>query len=120
MKEEITRLLKKAGFNNEVALLIEVPKDSALGDYSLPCFALAKKFKKNPAEIAKEIASKIKNDGSFEKIEAISGYVNFFVDRKKSAADFLNKIEKEKDRYGSSIEGKGKKIVVEMSSPIIA
>ena len=45
MKEEIVKLLKKEGYG-EFIDLIEVPKDSSMGDYSLPCFSLAKKFKR--------------------------------------------------------------------------
>ncbi len=117
MKNEIISLLKKYGFDHEIAALNGVPKESSMGDYALPCFPLVKKFKKNPVEIAREIAGKLGNATGFEKIEAVNGYVNFFVDKKKVAVEVLNKIEVEKDRYGASKEGKGKKIIVEFASP---
>ncbi|MEK7447510.1 MAG: hypothetical protein AAB632_01810, partial [Patescibacteria group bacterium] len=40
---------------------LEIPKDSKLRDFAFPCFALAKTFKRNPVEIAKEIANNLKN-----------------------------------------------------------
>ena len=121
MKEKIAVLLEKSSSlkKEEIFHLIEIPKDSKLGDYAFPCFILAKTEKKNPAEIAKSIASQI-NSNDFEKVEAVGSYVNFFVNRNSLASDVLNKILKEKEKYGSSSIGKGKTIVIDMSSPNIA
>lgn len=119
MQDKIKRLLEKHGYG-KFAELVEIPKDSSLGDYSLPCFSLAKKFRKNPVEIAKDIAFRIGKTGGFEKIEAVNGYVNFFADGKRLAKDVLEKIKKDRDKFGSWSLGNGKKIVVEMSSPNIA
>ena len=70
IKKELKRIL-----NEEVSL--EVPPDAKLGDFAFPCFSLAKKFKKNPHEIALELQKKIK--GNF-KVEVYGAYLNFFVD----------------------------------------
>ena len=61
MKEIISKVLSKATKipENEIIASIEAPSNSELGDYSFPCFSLAKKMKKNPAEIAKLISEKI-------------------------------------------------------------
>ena len=37
---------------NELKKYIEVPKDNANGDYSFPCFRLAKDLRKSPMDIA--------------------------------------------------------------------
>ncbi len=116
MKEKIIALLKKTGISASIDL-IEVPKDPSMGDFALPCFILAKQFKKNPVEIAKDIASKIKLGDDFEKIEALGAYVNFFVNRKKTALNVLQRIGKEKSKYGSNNLGKGKKFMIEFSQP---
>jgi len=60
-------------------LLEEPPK--GLADLALPCFALAAQQKKNPAEIALEIASKIKlpKKSLVSRVEANGPYVNFFI-----------------------------------------
>ncbi|MBS3084009.1 arginine--tRNA ligase [Candidatus Pacearchaeota archaeon] len=117
MKSEVISALKVTGLDEKsITDLIEIPKESSHGDYSFPCFVLSKKLKKNPVEIAREIASKIKSK-EFEKVEAVGPYVNFFLDSKKNASDILQKIIKMKDKYGSSDVGKGKKFMIEFSQP---
>jgi len=121
MKDIIVKALSKEVklSKEEIEKLIEIPSSSELGDYAFPCFSLAKEMKKNPVHIAKEIARKI-NLKEFEKIEERGPYVNFFIDRKSLALDTISQIIKEKEKYGSSKEGKGKNIVLDMSSPNIA
>jgi len=122
MKEIISKLLVKPSGLKEKELLplIEIPKDSSIGDYAFPCFSLAKRFKKNPVEIAKEITAQLNNVLEFEKVEATNGYVNFFLNRTILAEETIKNIQKEKEKYGSNKFGKGKKILLEMSSPNIA
>lgn len=122
MKERIAELLVKPSKlkKKELLSLIEIAKDSKLGDYTLPCFALAKTLKKNPLEIAKDIANGIEDTLEFEKVEAVGPYVNIFVNRNVLAEEVLRKIKKEKDKFGSSSFGRKKKILLEMSSPNIA
>lgn len=120
MKEKVMDALSFLNLEKEeIKNKIEIPPNKSLGDFSFPCFFLAKELKKNPIEIAKEISSKIKSK-DFEKVEAIGPYINFFMNRKNSAQEIINKILKEKEKFGSSKEGNGKKIVVEFSSPNIA
>lgn len=116
MKEEIARNLSLPGFDKgEIKELIEVPKNSDMGDYSLPCFSLAKKLRKNPIEIAKEIAAKI-NKKNFEKVEAVNGYVNFYLDKKAIAEKTINLISRQGDKYGKSDgTGKNRKAMIEFS-----
>lgn len=118
-KKEIDNLLKKE-LKYEVYDLIEIPPDYSLGDYALPCFTLAKQLKKNPVQIAQELSAKLKPKGVIEKITPTGPYVNFFIKKDALAEKVLTEISKEKECYGSSNIGKGKTIVVEMSSPNIA
>jgi len=121
MKEEV---IKSVGFlklnKKELEELIEIPRNLKMGDYALPCFSLAKKLRKNPVEIAKDVADKVKLNGNFEKVEAVGPYVNFFVSGHVIAKKVIGRVSKEKNKYGSNNFGKGKKVVVEMSSPNIA
>ena len=121
MKELIIESLSKHLPINkeEITKLIEIPPSQELGDYSFPCFFLSKQLKKSPNEIALELSKKIKNE-NFEKIEGKGPYLNFFINKIKLAEFLISKIKKEKDSYGSSKDGKGKNIVIEMSSPNIA
>mgnify|MGYP001620002370 CR=1 FL=1 len=38
---------------------IEIPRNLAFGDFAFPVFRLAKGMKRNPAELARELAAKI-------------------------------------------------------------
>jgi len=112
-KEEIAKLLKRY-IKHDVQ--IETPSNPEFGDYAVPCFSLAKVFKKNPVEIAKELAEKIPASDLVNKVEAKGPYLNIFTNKEDLTKDVLKKIVKEKDKYGSSNTGKGKKILIEHTS----
>ncbi len=117
-KKELVKVLKKE-LNQDVESLLEIPPDASLGDYALPCFTLTKAFKKSPQEIAQSLAQKIKSP-LLEKVEVKGPYLNFFINKKLIAESVLNEIFKKKEKYGASAIGKGKTIVIDMSSPNIA
>ena len=104
---------------DELFNLIEIPPQEHMGDYSFPCFALAKVLRKNPVQIAKEISENLEVEG-VEKIENLNAYVNFYLDRKTYTKEILEQILEEDTKYGSSDEGKGKNIVLDFSSVNIA
>ena len=112
-KEEITKAIKKE-VKEDVEL--EVPPKPELGDYAFPCFSLAKVYKKNPNEIASDLAAKIKKSKYISEIKVIGPYLNFFVNKDALGEQTLYKILKEKDKYGSSNVGKNKKIIFEHTS----
>ena len=85
-RDRANAMLRNIGINMEVE---EAKED--FGDFTLPCFSLAKEMKKNPALIAKDIAEKLE-DEYFEKIEAVGPYVNFWINAKKLAELTLQKI----------------------------
>lgn len=113
-KEIVAALKKKV---KEVSL--EVPPDSALGDFAFPCFTLAKEMKKSPARIAEELAKTVELPDIVSKVTATGPYVNFFLDPAKVAKVLFSDILKKKDKFGSSDLGKGKTVCVEFSSPNI-
>lgn len=108
---------------SELETYIEIPKDSANGDFSFPCFRLAKELRKAPQVIASEIKEKLELEESndiIEKIDVIGGYLNFYINKNILIKEVLSEINKEKENYGASDIGKGKNIIVEYSSPNIA
>ena len=112
---EITNLSKE-----ELNSYIEIPKDVKNGDYSFPCFKLAKELKKSPVIIANEIKDKFDlNKTGIEKVEVVNGFLNFFIDKKILAKEVLEEIEK-KEQYGKSKIGEGINIVIDYSAPNIA
>ena len=69
----------------EIKKSIEKPKGTENGDYSFPCFRLAKELKKAPPVIASEIKENIQIDEkTIEKVEIAGGYLNFYVNKNRS------------------------------------
>lgn len=106
---------------NEIEEYIEMPPNEEMGEYSFPCFKLAKSLKKAPQMIAEELKKKLKiNNDLIEKIEVVSGYLNFFINKQELAKTVLEEINDKKENYGTSTIGNGKNIVIDYSSPNIA
>ncbi|MDU5230221.1 MAG: arginine--tRNA ligase, partial [Anaerococcus sp.] len=121
-KEIIAKKLENEDINlsyEEIYNLIEIPPQDDMGDYSFPCFSLAKVLRKNPAQIASGLAEKLEIE-EFEKIESLNAYLNFYVDRSLYENLVLNEILDKKEDYGKSDEGKNKNIVIDFSSVNIA
>ncbi len=121
-KQQVAEVLSNeidALSTDEIRKLIEIPPKSEMGDYSFPCFRLAKTYKKAPVKIADDIVEAIDKE-LFEKVENLNGYINFFLDKKAVMKAVTGEVEEKKDRFGGSDMGAGKKIIVEYSSPNIA
>lgn len=103
----------------DIEKLIEIPPKPEMGDFAFPCFQLAKTFRKAPNMIAEELKDKF-DKSNFEKVENLGPYLNFFVDKSIFSKNVIEKILEEKDKYGASNEGKGRKALIEYSSPNIA
>ncbi|WP_308749025.1 arginine--tRNA ligase [uncultured Anaerococcus sp.] len=104
---------------DEIYQLIEIPPQENMGDYSFPCFQLAKTLRKNPAQIATELASTLDLE-DFAEVKNVGPYINFFLDRKKFENQVINTIIEKKENFGKSEMGKGKTAIVEFSSVNIA
>ena len=117
--EETSKVLELT--KEELKEYIEIPKDTKMGDYALPCFKLAKEMKKSPVIIANEIKEKIEMPNKYiSKIEAVNGFLNIFINNEILIENVLDEMESKKENYGSSNIGNGKNIIVEYSSPNIA
>ena len=122
-KSEIAEILKKEIEDlplEELLQLIEIPQAEGMGDYALPCFRLAKNLRKAPNLIAEEIKEKISEHNLFMKVEAVSGYVNMFIDRRYYAENVLGDAIKEGLFEKGPDVGKNRRVLVEYSSPNIA
>ncbi len=104
----------------DVAGLLEVPRESAHGDYAFPCFTLAKARKAAPPKIAQELAAGIGTTASVRKVAPVGPYVNFFVEPARLARTVLEAYLGEGERFGTSELGAGKTVVLDYSSPNIA
>lgn len=107
--------------NVEIKTYIEVPKEEKNGDYSFPCFRLAKELKQSPVNIANNIKDNIKVDNNIiEKIDVVNGFLNFYIAKSCIAKETIMKFNSQKEDYGKSNVGEGKTVIVEYSSPNIA
>ena len=122
-KEVIADAISKVTNINkeEIKQYIEVPKEESNGDYSFPCFRLAKELKQSPVNIANNIKENIKIDeNTISKIEVVNGFLNFYIAKTKIAEEAIEKFNTQKEEYGKSNMGEGKTVLVEFSSPNIA
>ena len=85
---------------DEIAALIEVPP-AGLGDFAFPCFSLAKVLRKNPVDIASDVAKKFVLGRVVERVEVKGAYVNFFINKARFADEMIIQVLKEKDKFGS-------------------
>ena len=120
-KTEIAKSISKITNiqTEELESYIEVPKDTNNGDYSFPCFKLAKSLKKAPQMIAEDIKNQINIDDKFvTDINVINGYLNFFINKSTLTEDVLNEIYSSEEK--KLTVGNGKNIVIDYSAPNIA
>ena len=104
---------------DEIAGLLELPPDSAMGDYAFPCFKLARSLRKAPPMIAAELVKVI--DARFlSRVEAVGGYLNFIIDKALYASSVVEAVLGADGRYGATTEGEGKTICIDYSSINIA
>lgn len=104
--------------NVELGGVVEIPKDTAHGDYaSSAAMAAAKAMRMPPRKIAEALVANLKLDGSyFESVEiAGAGFINF---RLASSwyGEVLRGVEADGYNYGRSNMGNGEKVMVEFVS----
>lgn len=95
----------------------EMPPAEVDADVAIPCFALAKMKKANPADVVREMKESIDRAKLpfVAAVEASGGYVNVRFDMERVAQETIR--DAQKKTYGASCEGTGKTVVVEYSSP---
>lgn len=111
IEKKIRKNIARVTGLREEEIILEKPREN-FGDFSFPCFRLSRLVKKNPKELAEEIATKLGTISGIEKVEAVNGYVNFFVKK-----DFLIKKILEKVMKEEKVRKKKKVILVESPGP---
>ncbi|HEY0979799.1 MAG TPA: arginine--tRNA ligase [Candidatus Paceibacterota bacterium] len=124
MEETIRTLVADAlkdSFGLEgIAIVVEEPKDLAHGDYATSvALSVSKTLEKNPREIANTLAALLnekKGNDIAEVTVAGPGFINFTLAPVYFAKTLETILEKQNE-WGSNELHKGKKILVEHSSP---
>ncbi len=111
VEEAAAAVAKAAGCSKESALSATQLSEK-FGDVSSTiAFEIARQQKRNPAEIAREIAGRIKLPKNFGKVEAAGPYINFYFSD-LFYASLVNEIIKKKEKF-SSFKKTKRKVMVE-------
>ncbi|MDO8668013.1 MAG: arginine--tRNA ligase [bacterium] len=92
------------------------PPRPEFGDLSLPCFALAKEFKKTAVEMGEFLVGRVALNEVVVGSKAIGPFINFTFNKQKFAQGIIEEILKTKDQYGLNKTGKNKKVMIEFSN----
>ncbi len=112
LKKELSKIISKSGIKD---FTLVSPPNSTMGDFALPCFAIAKDEAKSPTDVAEDIADKIPAGGLIKEIDPSGPYVNFFVDPVAAAKLVMKELSRK--GFGAHKMGKGKKYLVEYACP---
>ncbi|WP_281886215.1 arginine--tRNA ligase [Paenibacillus sp. YYML68] len=99
---------------------VEYPPNPEMGDLSLPCFKLSKQLRKAPQAIAEELKGAWADEPTVERVEAVAGYLNIYLNKSAYARSVVQAVLTAGDRYGSQNLGGGRKVPMDFSSPNIA
>ncbi len=110
---------------DDAAGMLEYPPDSTLGDLALPCFKLSKTLRRSTVQIAQAIADGLgveyeKDASPIGAVSAVNGYLNIKISDKYLIGAVLPEILEKRENYGAPEGYKGKKIVLDYSSPNVA
>ena len=118
--ETLAPLINKTA--DEVEGQMVKPPQPEMGDIGFPCFLLAKELRNAPPKIAADLAGKIRlpDNGVFAEARAVGPYVNFVLNISYIAEKTAGIALANPKSWGRSLDGEGKTVIVEYSSPNIA
>ena len=105
---------------DELIGMLEYPPDEGMGDLALPCFKLSRTLRRAPVQIAAALCECLQGLDPVEKAEAVNGYLNITISGQYLLEHVLAEVKAKGDRYGGSDVGKGKRVVLDYSSPNVA
>lgn len=121
IKNELENYILKQ-YNQEVEVTVEKPKNSKLGDISVPIFSMLKVLRKPMPKVIDEIKEQLNQSKMidyFDEISNVSGFINIRFNKVNFSKKVLDEYQKSED-FGRSDLGEGKTIVMDYSSPNIA
>ena len=119
MTDTIAGLVREA-LRQQVEVPLSTPPDSAMGDYSVPCFRLAQGAGVAPVAMARQLGDALRERDlaslGIDRVEVRGPYLNLFLARGDLAARVIDAVLTAGDRYGSRGTGTGKRALVEHTS----
>ncbi|WP_457601448.1 arginine--tRNA ligase [Hydrogenivirga sp.] len=120
MKEQVEKKVGEAVkklFSCELPKFkVEKPRDEKLGDLATNVsFLLARELKRNPNDIASQLAEELSRDPDIELAEAVRGFVNLKLSRNFYLSEFSELLRSEEEYYRENL-GRGLKVQLEFVS----
>jgi arginyl-tRNA synthetase len=118
VRDAVAEALEELSIEEAGPVIVAEPREKRFGNAATSiAFHLAKVLRKEPRGVAENLALVLKKKKIpfVENVEPVAGYVNFFFSQK-----FFEQAAEEaagKKDFGKNTLGKGKKVVVEYSSP---
>ncbi len=100
---------------DEIEKSISIPKENYDISSTLP-FYIAGKIRKDPAEIAKELAEGMTKGKYIDHAVAVGPYINAFFDRREFGMLVIRSVATDPEGYGNNALGSGRKVIVESPS----
>ena len=117
--DTIAGLVREA-LRQEVEVPLSIPPDSAMGDYSVPCFRLAKGAGIAPVALAQQLGDALRERDlaslGIDRVATRGPYLNLFLARGDRAARVIDAVLSAGDRYGCGATGTGMRALVEHTS----
>lgn len=124
IKKQIKECLEKyynETYNLEANIIVEEPKNPAMGDIALPMFTIIKSLKKPLPEITDEAKRVILDH--FDIVDSVNPtgpFVNILLNKSQVSKTLLKTCLQEDENYGNSTVGLSKTVAIDYSSPNIA
>ncbi|NPB06527.1 MAG: arginine--tRNA ligase [Aquificae bacterium] len=116
MKEILIKALRSALGELPEGTKVEKPKEEAHGDLATNvAFLLARKLRKPPHEIARELASRLSESPYFKSVEAVKGFINVRFSEELLKEEF-SRLILEGGHYFKQDLGKGERVQLEFVS----
>ena len=115
-KKLIASKIKAPPETAELLSMITETADDSFGDYAFPCFRLARVMHMSPAQIAEKLCAETELDEHIVKVQAVNGYLNFFVNRSELIREVISDVFAARGKYGNSDMGCGKTVCIDYSS----
>ena len=97
-------------------VLSQAPEHTG-ADLAFPCFPLARAWRKNPAQIAQEMAANLEPDAVLGAVEAAGPYLNLSLARDRIGRQMLEQIASMAGGYGNSDRQADEVVMMEYVSP---
>ena len=106
-----------AGSVEGIPLIVQTPPKPELGDIAFPLFPFAKVFRRNPAQIASEVAEILAREASGGTASAEGPYINIKLNLSEQIEKTIVSVNSGAGEYGKTDLYGNEKIMVEFSCP---